>query len=310
MNTSTITDCLLSCEKGVIDHGLQTQKGKEEESEKIDVAMTATRRPEVIRRTLDSFVDNVFKTTDNFRLIINVDPIGLPIQSMDIIDIVREYFDDIIFNLPDRPDFNTAFRYVLSTASSNFVFHLQDDWRACCPVDINEMIEILKERQDLALLRLSMFKSNKDYLLNWDKHKFPWNGKYFECPHFQRQRLGFCGHPSLIKNKFLKLTIPVMDKKHNPENQFHSYFRVVEEVQKWKYGVYMKQSSSPNIEDIGRDWMQQNNWKKNSDKSHTVWHHISSTTQQTATPSSSRLIATTRRRHRMSGITVSAHGQI
>jgi len=307
MNTSTITDCLLSCEKGVIDHGVQKEKGKEE-SEKIDIAMTATRRPEVLRRTLDSFVENVFKTTEGFRLIINVDPIGLPIESMAVVDVAYEYFDDILFNLPEKPDFNTAFRYVLSAATSELVFHLQDDWRACYPIDIDEMIGILKKNQNLALLRLSMFSSERNHLINWGSHRFPWNGKYFQCPVTQRRQLGFCGHPSLIKNRFLKATIPVMDKKQNPENQFHSFFRVVQEVEKWEYGVYLKPNSSRNIEDIGRDWMQENNWRKNSDKSHTVWNPITPTTPSTVTCSLSRSTATMRRRPRTSGITASAPG--
>jgi hypothetical protein len=293
----------------VINHGVQSDSKKEEkESEKIDIAMTATRRPEVLRRTLDSFVENMFKTTEGFRLIINVDPIGLPIESMDVVDVAYEYFDDIIFNLPKEPDFNTAFRYVLSTATSELVFHLQDDWKACYPIDIDEMVAILKKSPSLALLRLSMFSSDKDHLFNWEKHRFPWNGKYFQCPVTQRRQLGFCGHPSLIKNRFLKATIPVMDKKQNPENQFHSFFRVVQEVEKWEYGVYLKPNSSRNIEDIGRDWMQENNWRKNSDKSHTIWHPITPTTPSTATSSSLRSTATTRRRPRMSGTTVSAPG--
>jgi len=305
MNTSTITDCLLSCEKGVNNNGLQKEKGKEE---KIDIAMTATRRPEVLRRTLDSFIENVFKTTDNFRLVINVDPIGLPIESMAVVDTAYEYFDDIVFNLPEKPDFNTAFRYVFSVATSELVFHLQDDWRACYPIDIDEMIAILKKNQSLALLRLSMFSSEKNHLMNWDHHRFPWNGKYFQCPITQRRQLGFCGHPSLIKNRFLKATVPVMDKKQNPENQFHSFFRVVQEVEKWEYGVYLKPNSSRNIEDIGRDWMQENNWRKNSDKSHTVWNPITPTIPSTATCSLSHSIATTRRRPRTSGTIVSALG--
>jgi hypothetical protein len=290
----------------VINNGLQE---KEKETEKIDIAMTATRRPEVLRRTLDSFVENVFKNTEGFRLIINVDPIGLPIESMDVVDVAYEYFDDIVFNLPEKPDFNTAFRYVLSTATSELVFHLQDDWRACYPIDIDEMVGILKKNQSLALLRLSMFSSERNHLMNWGIHRFPWNGKYFQCPLTQRRQLGFCGHPSLIKNRFLKATVPVMDKKHNPENQFHSFFRVVQEIEKWEYGVYLKPNSSRNIEDIGRDWMQENNWRKNSDKSHTVWHLITPTTPSTATCSSSPSTATMRRRPRMSGTTASALGQ-
>ena len=239
---------------------------------KIDIAMTATRRPEIIRRTLESFVNNLFGTTDNLRLIINIDPIGLPINSLKVVDVVREYFDDIVYNLPEKADFNTAFRHVLSSCRSDFVFHLQDDWEAMYPIDFDKMVEILTTEKDLALLRLSMFASEKDRLVNWDTCSFPWNGNYFECPYDKQKRFGFCGHPSLIKRKFLDATVPLMNRLHNPENQFHTFFKIVEQIDNWRYGVFIDPDSPPNVTDIGREWMIQNKWLKNSDKTHTVWH--------------------------------------
>jgi hypothetical protein len=241
---------------------------------RIDIAMTATRRPDILRVTIESFIKNVFKTTDGFRLILNVDPIGLDIDSVDVVAAAADYFDDIVYNMPEEADFNTAFRWVLSKADSDLVFHLQDDWCAPRPIDFPRMVRVLEKESTLALLRLSMFPSGARCMLNWGACVFPWNGRYFECPSESRtkQRFGFCGHPSLIKKEFLKKTIPLMDHRHNPENQFHSFYRVVQEVMKWRYGVFIDPNSPPNVIDIGRDWMRRNNWQKNCDKSHTVWH--------------------------------------
>ena len=66
----------------------------------IDVTIPAVRRPEILRKTLDSFFKNLFKATP-CHAIINVDPVGLEIDSMRVVDVCREYFDEVVFNLPD-----------------------------------------------------------------------------------------------------------------------------------------------------------------------------------------------------------------
>jgi len=134
------------------------------------------------------------------------------------------------------------------------------------------MIEILNDEKDLALLRLPQFKSTEDKMKNWDKF-FPWNGKYFECPDELRKVVGFCGHPSLIKGEFIKKCAPLLNMELNPEKQFHGDNQpLVDEVMKWRYGVFSKPNHPAYIKDLGREWMLKNDLKKKGDKAwFTEW---------------------------------------
>ena len=238
----------------------------------VDIAMTATRRPEILRRTLTSFTENFFGTTDDFRLIINIDPVGLDIDSNEVVAVCREFFDNLIVNCPGAADYNTAFRYTYGRCESEIMFHLEDDWIVPYPVDMKKMLQIMIDNPDLALLCLSAFPSGGDSLSRWDVYQFPWNGQFFECPKNHRRKVGSCGHPAFISRKFITKTLPLMGPRHNPEAQFHVVGPIAEIVVDWRFGVFIEPNSPPNVVDIGREWMDKNGWQKNSDKTHTVWN--------------------------------------
>ena len=149
---------------------------------------------------------------------------------------------------------------------------LEDDWQLIKNIDIEKIQNILNSEPNLALLRLPMFQSTESQMKNWNKF-FPWNGQYFECPEDQRGSVGFCGHPSFIKMKFIKNCLPLIDDTLNPEKQFHRRgSKLLDEVIEWCYGVYADQNSSPTIKDIGRPWINENGWQKSGNRAHfTEW---------------------------------------
>ena len=238
----------------------------------IDITMTATRRPELIRKTLGTFLSKLFFRTNDCRLIINVDPAGRDMQSFEIIDLCREYFPDIICSCPNEPSFSKAFKWVWSQATADFVFHLEDDWELLRPVSLVKMIEIMRNNPDLAILRLAWKPTDTGSAKNW-KYFFPWNGEFFECPQELRRTVGFCGHPSLIRGEFIRNTVSYIDETRNPEKQFHHGPReIMEEVDKWRYGVFAGRNQPPAIRDIGRQWMIKNNYRKAGSKAFfTQW---------------------------------------
>ncbi len=178
-------------------------------NDKIDICMTATIRPEIVDSTLKSFSENMFKDQSNYRLIINVDPIGENIPQKSILKVAKRYFDDIIYNYPKYPSFTKAVIWCWSQTTSNYVFHLEDDWKLLTPIDINSMIEILEEYPDLVSLRLNKEKTGNS------KHT---------CRH------GFIYHPkislnpTLFKGEFIRVVSTLMDKDINPEKQLRAFF--------------------------------------------------------------------------------------
>lgn len=244
----------------------------------VTITTTATIRPEIFKQTIDSFFKNMF---DNYRntghqlnLVLNIDPIGgLVGYITDFANIIYNRFDHVLFNTPMIPSFPKAFKKVWENIyeESNYVFNLEDDWELTQSINLLNLINIMENEKDLGILRLAAFHAGENEMKNWNKY-FPYNGKYYECPEELKGGLGFCGHPSLIKAEFVRNTAKYLDKNRNPEKQFHSRGRtpIMEEVIKWRYGVYSIPGSDPLIKDIGREWMIKNNFKKQGTKAYFV----------------------------------------
>jgi hypothetical protein len=246
----------------------------------IDVTITATQRSTIFKKTVDSFFENMF---DDYRdaghglnLILNIDPVGN--GGSDFTPVLYGRFNEMLFNAPMDASFPKAFKYVWSNVHSDadFVFHLEDDWELLRNVNLMNLINILEKEDGLALLRLPAFYAMGTTMKNWNKW-FPYNGDYYECPKELKTGLGFCGHPSLIRAEFVRNTAELLDIDRNPEKQFHSRGNtpIMQEVLKWRYGVYGIPGSPPLVRDIGREWMVKNNFRKSGSKAHFInWEKL------------------------------------
>jgi hypothetical protein len=238
----------------------------------IDVTITATRRPQILEKTLDSFKEFFDVPT---RCIINVDPVGDDIESGGITDLASRYFRYVTFRTPSDPAFGVAFKWCWMQSDASWVFHLEEDWELLQPVRASRLIEILEDEKDLALLRLPMFHSGPTSMKNWG-HFYPWNGTYYECPYEKRVMLGFCGHPSMIRGEFVSECAPALMEDRNPEKQFHDGpMEILLRVLNYRYGVYGKPETGPFIRDIGREWMKTSGWTKSGNASYfTQWEKV------------------------------------
>jgi hypothetical protein len=255
-----------------------------ENEPKVLVLICATKRMDVLYKTISSMMEKLLWRSA-CDAIVNVDPIGRESDTpLKVIKLV-ELFIPVIFSREAlQPHFGAAFYALWNMAADrykeyDYVFHLEDDWQMLQDVDIRDMVKILEDdhEPDLALLRLPQFRSTKDSMKNWDKH-FPWNGYrgYFECPDELRQEVGFCGHPSLIKMEYVKNCAPLIDSAINPEKQFHGDNpNLVEEVMKWRYGVFSQPNHPNYIQDLGREWMVKNKFRKAGSKAFfTEWEKV------------------------------------
>ena len=244
------------------------------------VTITATRRLDVLHKTLSSMMENLLWRS-KCDAIITVDPVGHEQDTAQkAVKLVEHYMPVLCSREALKPHFGEAFSAVWNMAARHhkdydYVFHLEDDWELTQDVEIRTMVKILEIEEDLALLRLPQFKSTLTDMKNWDKF-FPWNGRYFECPDELRQGVGFCGHPSLIKMKFVRLCAPHIIPTINPEKQFHGGNQpLLDEVMKWRYGVYSRPNHPAYIQDLGREWMVKHKYKKVGSKAFfTEWEKV------------------------------------
>lgn len=247
----------------------------------IDITITAMSRPEILRRTLDSFCSKMLRPHMSIinNVFINIDPGGTATQR-DTAKVCSEFFSPkkITTHLPYEASFPKAFiwtwRQALTTNSA-CVLHLEDDWELLTPVDAYQMFILLHLYPDLSVLRLSAFRSGTHIMKCWDK-LISWNGTFFEVPPNLRGLLGFCGHPSLVRKDFIKHVLPHLDDTRNPEKQIKGkHPKFGQYIMSHRFGVYHGQDQPPTIKDIGRRWMIDNGFKKAGSKAwFTRWENV------------------------------------
>jgi hypothetical protein len=246
--------------------------------ENFDITMTATVRPDILQQTLHTFVAGLFKNTSNFRLIINIDPVGDNDYSpQDVLQVAQKYFQNVKYNIPDEPDFAKAFIWTWKQTTTRYVFHLEDDWALLRPVFWATLIRLMDHLADVAILRLPFTDAEEDRAKQWDKW-YPWNGYFFECPLEIRGGLAYSGHPSIIRHTWLRQILPLLNDKGCPEKQIKHHNPLVNNILlRWRYGVFQRQGEKRAILDIGRKWRTDHGYAKDGAYGFKNWKKIEQT---------------------------------
>lgn len=124
----------------------------------IDLCIVATLRPELLRRTLESF-KKMIKYSGGINPIINIDLVPkhvcghITIHSRgeyqsdvtDIANVMKEFgFYDNSKTTIDDGNFSKAVKTVWENTTSDFVFHLEDDWEFLKEIDLDWCINDMK----------------------------------------------------------------------------------------------------------------------------------------------------------------------
>lgn len=237
-----------------------------------DITMTATLRPELIRKTLESFNKYLFgKYVDKARLIINIDMIGSddPKTSRQEIRQLLSEQSYRGFKLREsyEPNFPTAWQWCMGQTESEYIFNLEEDWELLYPMGFEQMVRIMDTDPTLAHLRLSQFRSTERSLKAWQNHAY-WNGRFFEYRDGMKQVDGWCGHPSINRKSFLDRAISYMDPTKNPEKQIKGRQSIEMQnlIHCHDFGIFHFQDHGPAIKDLGRDWMTAHGYRKAGNK--------------------------------------------
>ncbi|MBL1406184.1 MAG: hypothetical protein COC17_07060 [Hyphomicrobiales bacterium] len=186
---------------------------------KIDVVIIATRRPDLLQKTLESFSERLFPYFEINKAVVNIDPIwGGELDHGKVKNILSDNFDDLIIIEPKKPNFCRAVKSAWGHTTSNVVFHLEEDWIAL--EDIKP--QVITSNLNDVVTSLSLMNSYKN-----------WNGK--QVYHFKRCRPWclplkiedkskpyFGTNPSFWNGGFMRECADKLDVNFDPEKQFYS----------------------------------------------------------------------------------------
>jgi hypothetical protein len=213
----------------------------------IDLCIVATLRPELLRRTLESFKKYV-KYSGEINPIINIDMVPKSDKELDIISqmigIVKENIGD--FRKPTGHtasivgNFAKAVKTVWENTTSEYVFHLEDDWEFLKKIDLDWCVYDMK-------------CNNYDYL------RFPKIGAaHLNCMYKVALQ------PSLWKGSVVRSIANEMKIDKDPEKQLRTgqgnepLDKILIEVQ----NKGLKDYDSNCCKDIGRKWRDKQGLKK------------------------------------------------
>lgn len=95
----------------------------------LQVGLVASRRPDLIEKTLASFSKNLFCNFNVNAFFANVDPIfGDQIEHSETVSCIRQYFPNALIREPHTPSFGGAVKWVWSQFRPGLALHLEDDW--------------------------------------------------------------------------------------------------------------------------------------------------------------------------------------
>lgn len=210
----------------------------------LEFTTTATCRPEILRRTYESFAANLRGVEmKRSRLFINIDPIPEMDRVDEVIDVAREFFGDVVAQMPVTPSFPRAVKWCWSQPHHKFFFHLEDDWIMKAPYEIDEMIRLIEGRSCVNL-RAYLFDEHDDRI---------------------------CLSPCLLRQPDAFHMASRMSPHANPEKQL----RPVDSNNPHggKHGNFtgIQTPASPIIWDIGREWLATSGWEKTIPVHFTTW---------------------------------------
>jgi len=205
--------------------------------DRIDITMTAVLRPNILEGTLKRIVKHVVDDPKRFRLIINIDPVGEKVKPQKVINVARKYFKNVVYNVPDKPSFPKAVKWVWGESKAPFVFHWEDDVNILRNIDVKDMIRILKQHRLISSLRLYSKSTPRKKLLKTFSCNWRYNEKGFYIAKDWRRQFGL--NPILIKRAFIDEAVERMVDTVNPEKQFRNTQKyMIPLIKKWRYGLY------------------------------------------------------------------------
>lgn len=198
----------------------------------IDFTTTAMRRPDILRKTYESFCTNI-KGVDfsQSTLYINIEPLPDDVPIKNVVKVAKSFFGQVVYNEPSECNFTAAVKWSWGHTTRDYVFHLEDDWALLSPLKISKMIERLNPPVVQVALKAYAYKYKKIAL-----------------------------SPSLLSGQFVRDVSTKLKITSNPEVQLRG-----ENVEGCSIVAF---SDKIIIKDIGREWIKKSKYTRCSKIKH------------------------------------------
>jgi hypothetical protein len=240
----------------------------------IDLVMICGRRPSLLARTLASFGELVFPHFRFSNVIVNLDPfMGDPSGGDACAEMLRDAFPQVMIFRPDVPGFAAAVKRAWSATSSDFVFHMEDDWIALDPITPASMLALMQPDDVQAVTLVCATKHTRG------------------LPHQTSRRItrgprgyiigdelinAFSTSPGMFKGPFLRQAADLLDVRFDPEKQFFKQLNpALEELALPNRCMFLRGTTQGNaVADIGRDYRDQFKLKKSLVDDQAIWEEL------------------------------------
>lgn len=205
---------------------------------KIDVAITATIRPDVLELTLSSFYKKFLHQFQATRLIVNVDPLGEEGRAAeDVLAVCRRYSPEVVSRCPSQPSFGSAVEWCWDQVQSAVFLHLEDDWLLKKQIPWEQVCARLAASDDIAAVRFNLTRNPGS-----DPPRSP-------CLSL---------NPSVIRRAFIEQALPLFASGLDPEKQFRNCAPLAH----WKFLYHGAPGESASVIDIGKYWRRLHDFQK------------------------------------------------
>ncbi len=204
-------------------------------ADQIEFCTTATVRPELLRRTYQSFSDNIAGVNlKDCALYITIDPLPKKSDKDAMIQVASEFFGEVRYYFSKVPHLTNAVKRCFAKVQKPYSFYLQDDWVLTREVDMDKMLKHLVEihGKDNTFVQVRLPTSH-----NRDVKK--------------RNRVFLS--PALWESDRGGYLISTLDSRFNPEYQLR--------LRPFKSSLW-PEITKVYVEDIGREWLDQSPYRR------------------------------------------------
>lgn len=219
---------------------------------KLDVTITAVRRPDLFAATLSSFSDRLLRHFEVNEVFLNIDPAwGTESEAERVRRLAEERFPRLIVRTPSTPSFGAAVKWLWSQPKTEWFLHMEDDWVLAKTIMPSHLGKALRA-SDVAQMRLH----------NWTRLQR------------RRRKPTISTGPSFVRAEFARQASLLLNPEMDPEKQFRSDRNAAlrQMAAGWRT-VYAGGPLTRRIAvDIGRDWRQERRIGKEIVDGAAVWN--------------------------------------
>lgn len=219
--------------------------------DKIDVTLVAGSRPDLLKRTLESFTAHIFSQIQVGNVFVNIDLHGGSEDDRNQCKrLVLETFPAAQITTPASNSFGQAVKSLWSLPTSTYFLHFEDDWIASKKLPIKRILR----NSDASIQQWFLVKPRVSHSIITKYPCRPNPNFPFFFPHYGHP--SFTTSPSILRSDFAHQVSFYLRPELNPEKQMFNEMNIPLEkyLSNYRSKSLINWWESRILTDIGRKW--------------------------------------------------------